>query len=165
MYPDFSFCVKDKTTHPQVDTNGKIFMVLRSWTGENSLPTYEEIKPFLQNYAVPIIGERVTKKWEVANPDNCCLNRLTAASMAYVVFVYESRQEVWQENIEIERMDHLDKKGKKKQKRVNKPKYQHKPGTKLKLYEVGWTNDGRQYYNTIKNKFLKFKKMMGFGIT
>ena len=65
MYPIFSFCVNDKTTRPQVDENGKIFMVLRSWTGENSLPTYEEIKPFivfLQNYAVPIIGERVMKK-------------------------------------------------------------------------------------------------------
>ena len=165
MYPIFSFCVKDKTTRPQVDENGKIFMVLRSWTGENSLPTYEEIKPFivfLQNYAVPIIGERVMKKWELANPGNCRLNKLTAASMAYAVFVYESRHEVWQENIDIERMDHLDKKGKKRQERVKKPKYQHKPGTKLKLYEVGWTNDGRQYYNTIKNKFLEFKTNDGF---
>ena len=104
MYPSFSFCVKDKISRPQVDENEKIFMKLRSWTGENSLPTYEEIKPFLvflQNYAVPIIGERVMKKWEVANPGNCCLNKLTAASMAYVVFVYESRHEVWQEILKL----------------------------------------------------------------
>ena len=97
MYPIFSFCVKDKTTRPQVDENGQIFMVLRSWTGENSLPTYGEIKSFLdflQNYDVPIIGERVIKKWEVANLESCCLNKLTAASMAYAVFVYESRNEV-----------------------------------------------------------------------
>ena len=93
MYPIFSFCVKDKTTRPQVDENGKIFMVLRSWTGENSLPTYEEIKPFivfLQNYAVPIIGERVMKNWEVVYPENCCLNKLTDVSMVYAVFFYES---------------------------------------------------------------------------
>ena len=32
----------------------------------------------------------------------------------------------------------------------------------MKLYEVGWTNDGRQYYNIIKNKFLEFKKNDGF---
>ena len=157
--------MKDKTTRPQVDENGQIFMNLRSWTGENDLPTYEDIKSllvFLHNYAVPIVGERVMKKWEVANPNDCRLNKLTAASMAYAVFVYESRHEVWQENIEIERMDHLDKRGKKKKERVNKPKYQHKPGTKLKLYEVGWTNHGRQYYNTIKEKFLDFKKNAGF---
>ena len=99
-------------------------MVLRSWTGESSLPTYEEIKPlliFLQNYAVPIIGERVMKKWDVANPGNCRLNKLTAASMAYAVFVYESRHKVWQGNIDIERIDHLDKKGKKKQERMKNP--------------------------------------------
>ena len=81
----------------------------------------------------------------MANPGNSHLNKLTAASMAYEVFVYESRHKEWQENIEIERMDHLDKKGKKKKEIVNKPKYQHKQGTKLKVYEVGWTNDGRQY--------------------
>ena len=45
---------------------------------------------------------------------------------------------------------------------MNKPKYQHKPGTKLKLYEVGWADDGRQYYNTIKDKSLSFKKNEAF---
>ena len=35
----------------------------------------------------------------------------------------------------------------------------------MKLYEVGWTNDGRQYYNTVKNKFLEFKTNDGFWDT
>ena len=78
--------------------------------------------------------------------------------MVYAVFIYESRHEVWEENIAIKRMDHLDKNGKQKVKREKIPTYQHKPGTKLKLYEVGWTKEGRQYYNTIKDKFWELKK-------
>ena len=54
------------------------------------------------------------KKWEVTNPGNCNLNKLTATSIAYAVFVFESQCEVWEENIAIERMDHLDKPKKKK---------------------------------------------------
>ena len=48
-------------------------MDLRSWTGENSLPTYDELKTFflfLEGYDVPIVGERAMKKWELTNPGN-----------------------------------------------------------------------------------------------
>ena len=110
-------------------------MNLRSWKGEDSLPKYDEVKSFLvflQVYAVPITREMNMKKWEISNPNNYHLNKVTDASMVYVVFVYESKHEVWKENISIERMDHLDKNGKKKVKREKIPKYQHKPGTKLR---------------------------------
>ena len=83
----------DAKTHPQVDSDGKIFMELRSWTGEKSLPTYDELKAFfvfLEGCDVPIIGERAMEKWEVLNPGNWRLNKLTAISIAYAGFVFES---------------------------------------------------------------------------
>ena len=86
----FCFCIKDKTTHPQVNDNCQTFMDLRSWKSEDSAPKYDEVKSFLvffQVYAVPIIEERNMKKWEISNPNNCHLNKLTAASNGCTVFL------------------------------------------------------------------------------
>ena len=60
-------------------------------------------------------------------------------------------------------MDDLDKTDKKMFAREKILKYQHKPGTKLKLYEVGWTS-GRKYYNFIKDEILELKKNQAFLI-
>ena len=51
----------------------------------------------------------------------------------------------------------MTKEEKRTHKRNTCPEYHTPFGTKLKLYEVGWTPEGRQYYNKLKLTF-KFLK-------
>ena len=51
----------------------------------------------------------------------------------------------------------MTKEDKKTHKRKACPEYHTPVGTKLKLYEVDWTSEGRQYYNKLKLTF-KFLK-------
>ena len=47
----------------------------------------------------------------------------------------------------------MTKEEKKKHKREESPRYHTPVDTKLKLYDDGWTTEGREYYNTLIGKF------------
>ena len=49
-----------------------------------------------------------------------------------------------------------------REKRVELTMYHTPLGTKLKLYEVGWTPDGRDYYATLSNMFQLLKSNKEF---
>ena len=49
-----------------------------------------------------------------------------------------------------------------REKRVELPMYHTPPGTKLKLYEVGWTSEGRDYYAILSNIFQSLKSNQKF---
>ena len=77
------------------------------------------------------------------------MTRLSPTSIAYTVLVYESQYKVWLERIEI-RNKSMTKEEKRTHKREACPEYHTPVGTKLKLYEVGWTPEGRKYYDKLK---------------
>ena len=49
-----------------------------------------------------------------------------------------------------------------REKIVKLPMHHIPPGTKLKLYEVGWASDGRDYYATLTNIFQLLKTNKDF---
>ena len=57
-----------------------------------------------------------------------------------------------------------DKGGEEKHKKEESPRYHTPIGTKLKLYDVGWTTEGREYYNTLMGTFQFLKSNEQFWI-
>ena len=137
---------------------------VRFWEDEQTLPEYEDVLEFLKfvhNYVIPIYGAKNMRKWMKNNPDKTLITKVTATSIAYAVLVYESRCKVWEENIAIKNKN-ITRAEMRKEKRVELPMYHRPPGTKLKLYEVGWTSDGREYYATLSKLFQSLKSNQQF---
>ena len=95
-------------------------------------------------------------KWLKRNPDKTVNMKVTATSIAYAVLVYESRYKIWEENIVVKNKN-ITRAEMRREKRVELPMYHTPPGTKLKLYEVGWISDSRDYYATLTNIFQLLK--------
>ena len=124
------------------DDHGLILINVREWDDEYKLPEYEDVLEFLKfvhNYVIPIYGTKNMRKWIKNNPDKTVITKVTATSIAYAVLVYESRYKVWEENIAIKNKN-ITRAEMRREKRIELPMYHTAPGTKLKLYEVGWTS-------------------------
>ena len=146
------------------DDHGLILINVREWDDEQKLPEYEDVLEFLKfvhNYVIPIYGTKNMRKWIKNNPDKTVITKVTATSIAYAVLVYESRYKVWEENIAIKNKN-ITRAEMRREKRVELPMYHTAPGTKLKLYEVGWTSEGRDYYATLSNIFQSLKSNQKF---
>ena len=92
------------------------------------------------------------RKWLQSHPNDTLWTRLSPSSISYAVLVYESWYKVWLERIEI-RNKSMTKEEKRKHKREACPDCHTPVDTTLKLYEVGWTPEGRQYYKKLKLTF------------
>ena len=149
-------------TRVTLEDDGEKLSNIRGWTIMDNLPKYEDVVEFLKfihNYVVPIYGKKDMTKWLQTHPSDTLCTRISESSIAYAVLVYESRYKVWLERIEI-RNKSMTKEEKIIHKRNACPEYHTPVGTKLKLYEVGWTPEGREYYNELIHtfKFLKDNK-------
>ena len=153
------FIILGEGTRVTLEDDGKILSNIRKWKIMDNLPKYEDVVEFLKfihNYVLPIYGKKEMTKWLQTHPNGTPCTRISENSIAYAVLVYESRYKVWLERIEI-RKKSMTKEEKRKHKKITNPGYHTPVGTKLKLYEVGWTPEGRQYYNELIHRF-KFLK-------
>ena len=82
---------------------------------------------------------------------------MTASDIAFAILCYENGVDVWLERFKMKRMNNLDREAFEKTASL---KYHHRPGTKLKAYEDGWTEEGVQYYD---EKVTVVKGIMGNG--
>jgi len=81
---------------------------------------------------------------------------MTASDIAFVILCYENGFDVWLERFKMKRMNNFEREGFQKTASL---KYHHPPGTKLKAYEDGWTEEeGVQYYD---EKVTVVKGIMG----
>ena len=156
--------ISASATRVETDDHGLILTNVREWDDEQKLPEYEDVLEFLKfvhNYVIPIYGTKNMRKWIKNNPDKMVITKVTATSIADAVLVYESRYKVWEENIAIKNKN-ITRTEMTREKRVKLPMYHTPPGTKLKLYEVGWTSDSRDYYAALTNIFQLLKSNKEF---
>ena len=102
-----------------------------------------EFLTFMDYYVSKLIGSRELKKFCVQYPGKTLLDKMTASDIAFAILCYENGVDVWLERFRIKRMNNLDREAFEKTVSL---KYHHRPGTKLKAYEDGWTKEGVQYY-------------------
>ena len=155
------------TSDVVTDDHGLILINVREWDDEHKIPEYEDVLEFLKsvhNYVIPIYGTKNMRKWMKNNPDKTIITKVTATSIDYAVLVYESRYKVWEEIIAIKNKN-ITRAEMRREKRVELPMYHTPPGTKLKLNEVGWTPDGRDYYATLSTIFQLLKSNEEFWDT
>ena len=102
-----------------------------------------EFLTFMDYYVSKLIGSRELKKFCVLYPGKTLLDKMTASDIAFAILCYENGVDVWLERIKMKRMNNVDREAFEKTASL---KYHHPPGTKLKAYEDGWTEEGVQYY-------------------
>ena len=102
-----------------------------------------EFLTFMDYYVSKMIGSRELKKFCVLYPGKTLLDKMTASDIAFAILCYENGVDVWLERIKMKRMNNVDREAFEKTASL---KYHHQPGTKLKAYEDGWTEEGVQYY-------------------
>ena len=82
---------------------------------------------------------------------------MTASDIAFTILCYENGVDVWLERFKMKHMNNLDREAFEKTASL---KYHHPPGTKLKAYEDGLTEEGVQYYD---EEVTVVKDVMGNG--
>jgi len=103
-----------------------------------------EFLTFMDYYVSKLIGSRELKKFCVLYPGKTLLDKMTASDIAFAILCYENGVDVWLERIKMKRMNNVDREAFEKTASL---KYHHPPGTKLKAYEDGWTEEGVKYYD------------------
>ena len=88
---------------------------------------------------------------------NTLLDQLTASNIAYSVLVYESAHDIWKEEIPKSETCHTIQE-KKEFKHTASLKYHVKQGTKIVLFQDGWTQEGRVYFSSLCQVFDALKK-------
>jgi len=114
-----------------------------------------EFLTFMDYYVSKMIGSRELKKFCVLYPGKTLLDKMTASDIAFAILCYENGVDVWLERIKMKRMNNVDREAFEKTASL---KYHHQPGTKLKAYEDGWTEEGVQYYEEM---VINVKGIMG----
>jgi hypothetical protein len=81
---------------------------------------------------------------------------VTTFDIAYTILMYENSKEVWEEEWHIKKSisDDIQRKQATCHK---KPKYHEGRGKRLKKYDDGWTNIGREYNQELLDTFKKLK--------
>ena len=102
-----------------------------------------EFLTFMDYYVSKLIGSRELKKFCVLYPGKTLLDKMTASDIAFAILCYENGVDVWLERIKMKRMSNMEREAFEKSASL---KYHHQPGTKLKAYEDGWTEEGVKYY-------------------
>ena len=88
---------------------------------------------------------------------NTLLDRLTPSDIAYSVMVYESAHDMWKEEILKSETCHTIQEKRAFQHMVSL-KYHFKQGTKIALFQDGWTQEGRAYFSSLCQVFDALKK-------
>jgi hypothetical protein len=134
---------------------------VRKWTKTKGKLAYEEAEPFLyylDKYATVLVGgARSMAKYLKNHNGNTLLDRLTPSDIAYSVLLYESAHDMWKEEIhKCETCQTIQEK--KEFQHTASLKYHVKRGTKIALFQDGWTQEGRAYFSSLCQVFDELKK-------
>ena len=134
---------------------------VRKWTKTKGKLAYEEAEPFLyylDKYATVMVGgARSMAKYLNNHNGNTLLDRLTPSDIAYSVLLYESAHDMWKEEIhKCETCQTIQEK--KEFQHTASLKYHVKRGTKIALFQDGWTQEGRAYFSSLCQVFDELKK-------
>ncbi len=133
--------------------NGKVAPTARGWlAGNNMLPLFDEAEPFLyflDKYGTIMVGgAKAMGKYYKANKGKTLLDKLTVSDVAYSIMVYENSYDVWMEEM-VKAATCENDEEKRAFKRVAVNKYHVKRGSRIPLYQDGWTSEGQEYFGSI----------------
>ena len=146
----------------KVYENEMVCPSVRNWTKTKGLKlAYGDAEPFLyflDKYETVIVGEaRSMTKYYKNHIGNTLLDRLTPSDIAYSVLVYENSYEMWKEEIlKCETCQTVH--AKQAFQHTASLKYHVKRGTKIALFQDGWTQEGRTYFSFLCQGFDALKK-------
>ena len=108
---------------------------------------------FLDKYVTVMVGgTRAMAKYYKINCGKTLLDRLSPSDIAYSVLIYESAYDTWAEEI-IKSKQCVTIQEKKAFQHTAVLKYHVKRGTRIALFQDGWTNEGRAYYKSLCKVF------------
>jgi hypothetical protein len=144
------------------DESGQLLPEQRQWvTNKITKPRYEDAEGllhFLDKYTTIVVGgARAVSKYYKQNRGKLLLDRLTVSDIAYSILVYESSHDVWKEEIEKAKTCATAEERKAFQ-HTAVSKYHVKRGTRLPLYQDGWTNEGHEYFKELCREIEKIKR-------
>lgn len=133
--------------------DGEVLPSARGWISNKKLnPTYIEAEPllyFLDKYTTIIVGgSKAMTEYNKTNKGKTLLDRVTVSDIAYSMLVYESSYDVWMEEI-TKNKTCTNREERKAFKHVALNKYHAQRGARLGVYTDGWTNDGREHFNSL----------------
>ena len=134
------------------DDDGKILTLFRRESIDKVCElSHAEMFPFLRfldKYARKVVNGDEMRRWRGQNMDKTLLHKLTPADVAYATLTYETKSAVWTEDL-------VNKKnGSSLQVAVQK---YHKPKrARVKKYQDGWTDEGREYYKRLTEEYKRF---------
>ena len=131
------------------DDDGKILMLFRRESIDKVCElSHAEMFPFLRfldKYARKVVNGDEMRRWRGQNMDKTLLHKLTPADVAYATLAYETKSAVWTEDLVNKRDGSAIKDA---VQRYHKPK-----GARVKKYQDGWTDEGREYYKVLKAEY------------
>ncbi len=102
-------------------------------------------------------GARSMTKYYKNHNGNTLLESLTLSNIAYSVLVYENSYGMWKEEIlKCETCQTIEEK--QAFQHTALMKYHVKQGTKIALFQDGWTQEGRVYFSSLCQVFDALKK-------
>lgn len=146
--------VDEQTEHAKIDFDeGKLVPGARGWIKKKiNKPSYEAAESllyFLDKYTTIVVGgSRAMGKYYKNNRGKTLLDKLTVSDIAYSLLVYENAFDVWSEEIVKTKMCTTNEE-KKNFKMTAVNKYHVKRGTRLPVYQDGWTNEGQEYFKDL----------------
>jgi hypothetical protein len=135
------------------DEDEKLLPEQRMWIRNKvTEPSYEDAEPllyFFDKYATIVVGgARALGKYFKQNRGKSLLDKLTVSDIAYSFLVYESAHDVWKEEVmKAKTCATADERNSFEHKAVNK--YHVKRGTRLPVYQDGWTTEGQEYFKNL----------------
>ncbi len=112
---------------------------------------------FLDKYVTVMVwGTHAMAKYYKINSGKTLLDRLSPSDIAYSVLIYESAYDIWLEEI-IKSKQCVTIQEKKAFQHTAVLKYHIKQGTRIALFQDGWTNEGRAYYKSLCKAFYTLK--------
>ena len=122
--------------------------------------TLEELTPFLyflDKYVSKLVGRRELNNYFKTNRSMTLLDKITESDIAYAMLLCENGVDVWDESAEIKDKCNTPE-AKKDYKRTATQSYHVERGTRLTLYQEGWTTEGKNYHNHMKRCLIKMKE-------
>ncbi len=142
--------------------DGKLLLKQRMWNNnKTSKPSYDEAEPllyFLDKYTTIVVGgTQAMGKYYKQNRGKSLLDKLTVSDIAYSFLVYESSHNVWKEEI-LKAKTCATAEEKKSFEHTAVNKYHVKRGTRLPVYQDGWTSEGQEYFKTLCGEVAAIKR-------
>ena len=142
--------------------NEQLFSEQRCWVKNKvTTPNYadtEGLLYFFDKYTTIVIGRlRAVTKYYKQNRGKSLLDKLSISDIAYSIFVYESAHEVWKEEV-VKASTCVTAEERKSFEHTAVNKYHVKRGTRLPVYQDGWTNEGYEYFKQLCRDVEAIKK-------